>query len=57
MLTEEDKRILLGLIDSVEIKGNLKNIGAMLEKLGTLRGKVEALPTEAPKEEKPAKKK
>jgi hypothetical protein len=54
MLTEEDKKILLGLIDSVEIKGNLKNIGTMLEKLATLRAKVEALPVEAPK---PARKK
>ena len=57
MLTPEEKKILLGLINGVEIKGNRQNIAAMMEKLDSLARKVEALPTEEPKPEPKTKKK
>ena len=56
MLTEEEKKILLGLSNGVEIKGNRQNIKPMMEKLDALARKIEAMPAEPAKAEPKPKK-
>jgi uncharacterized coiled-coil protein SlyX len=60
MFTQEEKKMLLDLLNSVQVTGNRQQIGKMLEKLDALARKIEAMPVEAvsdqPSAKKPAKK-
>jgi uncharacterized coiled-coil protein SlyX len=60
MLTLEEKKMLLDLLNGAQISGNRQQIGKMIEKLDTLARKIEAMETEAvssqPSAKKPAKK-
>jgi uncharacterized coiled-coil protein SlyX len=60
MLTLEEKKMLLDLLNGAQISGNRQQIGKMIEKLDTLARKIEAMPVEAvsdqPSAKKPAKK-
>lgn len=58
MFTEEEKKILLDLINNVPVQGNRQTIGQTLEKLDRIARKIEALPVEEevkPSEKKPKK--
>lgn len=52
MLTLEEKKMLLDLLNSVQVTGNRATIGKTLEKLDTLARKIEAMPVEKPIEAK-----
>lgn len=51
MFTEEEKKMLLDLLNSVPISGNRQTIPQMMEKVDRLVRKIEAMETE--KEELP----
>ncbi len=46
MLTQEEKKMLLDLLNNVQVTGNRATIGATLEKLDALARKIEMMPTE-----------
>jgi len=46
MLTQEQKKILLDLLNNAQVSGNRQQIGKMLEKLDELARVLEAMPTE-----------
>lgn len=52
MLTPEEKKMLLDLLNNVQVQGNRATIGRTLEKLDTLARKIEAMPVEEPVESK-----
>jgi hypothetical protein len=54
MLTKEEKKMLLELLNSVQISGNRQTIPQMMEKLDALARKIEAIPVEEPKLPSPA---
>jgi uncharacterized coiled-coil protein SlyX len=45
MLTKEEKKTLLDILNSVQISGNRQTIPQMMEKMDTLTRKIEAMPT------------
>lgn len=57
MLTEEEKKLLLQLLNSAQVTGNRQTIAPMLEKLDALARKILAMPTEKAETPKSIKKK
>ena len=45
MLTQEEKKMLIDLLNAVQVSGNRQQIKQTLEKLDALTRKVEAMPT------------
>ncbi len=46
MFTEAEKKILIDLLNAVQVTGTRETIGKMLEQLDALTRKIEALPVE-----------
>jgi hypothetical protein len=46
MLTQEEKKMLLDLLNTVQVTGNRATIGKTLEKIDNLARKIEAMPVE-----------
>jgi hypothetical protein len=46
MFTEEEKKMMIGILNSVQISGNRQTILQVMEKVDTLIRKIEAMPTE-----------
>jgi len=57
MFTEEEKKMLLGLLNSVQVTGTRATIGPMLEKLDALSRKIQAMPVEVASPQPSEKKK
>ena len=57
MLTEEEKKLLLQLLNSAQVTCNRQTIAPMLEKLDALARKILAMPTEKAETPKSIKKK
>jgi len=46
MLTQEEKKMLLDVLNAVQLQGTRETIGRTLEKLNALARKIEAMPVE-----------
>ena len=49
MFTEEEKKMMLDILNSVSISGNRQTVRQMMEKVDNLARKIEALPVEESK--------